>query len=189
MVTGRTRRDDSERPHGRGATAPRANSKPKAGRVAARLLDRVRGEVSDQLNTRKDRIIDRLESVADTVRRMGEPLYGEPLGTVGEYVGGAADRLEGLAAGLRERDVADLAGEVGKFARRRPAAFVGAGLAAGLLAARFLKSSSVEAESRRAARRAERSEAAERGGRHHREANAPSGGRSGPGEIARKRSM
>jgi hypothetical protein len=45
-----------------------------------------------------------------------------------------------LASAWHDRDVRQLAGELGTLARRRPGVFLGAGFAAGVLAARFLKS-------------------------------------------------
>jgi hypothetical protein len=46
-----------------------------------------------------------------------------------------------LSATLRDRDVRELVQDAQQFARRQPAIFVGAAFAAGVLAARFMKSS------------------------------------------------
>lgn len=123
---------------GRGAGGSEAGQAPAR---PAKLVDRVRGRVSDELNARKDRLTETLDGVAETVRRVGEPLREPPYAALGEYVDTAAGRLERLATDLRGRDVDELAREVGRFARKRPAAFVGATLVAGIMAARFLKSS------------------------------------------------
>ncbi len=155
--------------------------------LAARVLQRVGSHVADELNGQKDKVTDTLDEVAKTVRRVGEPFREEPYRAVGEYVETAAGRIQGFAAQLRARDVTDLAADLGEFARRRPAAFVGAGLAVGLVAARLLKGSSVE--SRPAASRRDRSEAAHAGGPYHRDANAAPGPSRAPGEVPRKRSM
>ncbi len=132
------------------------------GRPHSRLIERVRGRLSSELNASKNRVTERLDEVAETVRRMGEPLHQPPYAVLGEYVNDTAGRIERLASDLRERDVEDLAHDLGDLARRRPAAFVGASLAAGIVAARFLKSSSGEATPRRRAMRPERGEARER---------------------------
>jgi hypothetical protein len=79
--------------------------------------------------------------VAETVRRVGEPLHGEPFTRLGRYADGAARAIDRVAGDLRDRDLDQLAEDVRGFARRRPAVFVGAGIAAGVIAARFLKSS------------------------------------------------
>ncbi len=119
----------------RAAGDPRQTSQPRA------LADRVRRQVSYEMNTQKNLVTDALDSLADTVRRVGEPLHEAPYSALGGYTEDAAKRIERLAADLRRRDVRQLAREVGEFARRSPAVFVGAGLAAGLLAGRVLKSS------------------------------------------------
>ncbi len=113
-----------------------------------RLASRLRGRVSSELNAQKDRVTDALDDIASRVRRAGEPLRDDPYAPLGEYAEGAASRIEQLASDLREHDVEELAHEVGEFARRRPGVFVGASLAAGILAARFLKSSGEHDESR-----------------------------------------
>lgn len=103
--------------------------------------------VSGILNARKSRVSDRLEAVADTVRRVGEPLRDAPF-RLGAYADDAAHTIDRFASGLRERDLDQLTEDVRDFARRRPAAFVGVGLAAGLIASRFLKSSSERSSTR-----------------------------------------
>lgn len=120
-----------------------------ARRETAKLSERVRGRLSSELNARKNRATERLDDVAETVRRMGEPLHETAYAPLGAYVDEAASRIAQLASDLRDRDVEDLAHDLGDLARRRPAVFVGAGLAAGIVAARFLKSSSGEVTPRR----------------------------------------
>jgi hypothetical protein len=97
--------------------------------------------VTRELDARKNRVLDRLDVVAGTVRKVGEPLRNDSFPALGSLADDAARRIEGVATGLRERDLDELADEVRGFARSRPVAFVGAGLAAGLIAGRFLRSS------------------------------------------------
>ncbi len=118
----------------------------------ATLGERVRGRVTNELNARKNRVTDRLDDVAETVRRMGEPLREAPYAPLAEYVSSAAGRIEHLASELRGRDVEELAHELGELAQRQPAVFLGATLAAGIVAARFLKSSSADLTPRRQVR-------------------------------------
>lgn len=130
------------------------------------LVGRVRDRLSQELNARKDRASELIESVAGTVRRVGEPLHDQSLGRLGEYTDEAASRLDRIATGLRERDVAELADDVREFGRRHPAAFAAIGFAAGMAAARFLKSTG--ADGGRGSRRsvaADRFVAARAGGR------------------------
>ena len=59
-----------------------------------------------------------------------------------------ADGLERLSGTLRGKDLNTLVRDIESFARAQPAVFLGAAVAAGFLAARFLKSSSAYPESR-----------------------------------------
>jgi len=108
------------------------------------LLDMVRGRAINELNVRKDEVSRTLETVARTVRRAGEPLRELPYEAPARYADGAASGLERFAAGLRQRDVSELPEEVRGLARRQPTAFLAAGFAVGVFAARFLKSSAGE---------------------------------------------
>lgn len=109
------------------------------------LLSMARGRLKTEINARKDRVSGALDEVAETVRRIGVPLRDQSP-ALGGYADEAADRLKQLSTGLRERDVAELAEDVEAFARRYPRAFVATGFTAGLLAARFLRSSAPEGE-------------------------------------------
>lgn len=149
-------------------------------RTYLRLVDLVRERVAAELNARKDRAGRALADLAVTVRRVGEPLGEDPpLETLGGYVDQAAAGLERAARGLRERDVSELADELRRMARRRPAAFAAAGFAVGLVAARFWKSSSAElAAGAREPRRVRPSRAADESGRTRR-ARQPAGAARG----------
>lgn len=117
------------------------------------LRDRLRGRLSHEMNDGKNRIVGALDDVATTVRRVGEPLHERPLSALGGYADQAAEKIEEVAARLRTRNIEQLAGDLGDLARRRPAVFVGAGLAAGLLAGRFMKSSAEETARKRTGRK------------------------------------
>ena len=110
--------------------------------TAAGLMDRVRDGATSQLTTQKGRVTDSLTSLAQAVRQSTESLRSDQQPAVAQYVESAAGQLEHLSNRLRDRDVKDLVQDAQEFARRRPAIFVGAAFAAGLLAARFMKSSS-----------------------------------------------
>jgi hypothetical protein len=109
---------------------------------------RIRQRINSQVGAQKDRAVDRLMNVANAVRRMGEPLRGQPYEPVVKYVNAAAERVEQAAMYLRQHEVNEVVGDVRAAARRHPAVFIGAGLLAGAIAGRFLKSSN-RATSRR----------------------------------------
>ena len=124
-----------------GATGPRQDDGPDS------LFSMVRGRIRTELNDRKNVVSQALDDVAETVRRVGAPLR-EQSSTLGGYAEDAAGRLRSFATTLRERDVAELGDDIKDLAQRYPTAFVAAGLAAGLMTARFLKSSSAAGEPR-----------------------------------------
>ena len=105
------------------------------------VVDRVRHTAAAQLTTQKTRATEALGSVAAAIRQSSQPLRDNNQATLADYAGTAADQLEQFATRLRERDLTELMDDAKRFARRRPAIFVGAAFAAGVLAARFLKSS------------------------------------------------
>ena len=109
--------------------------------TASALMDRVRDGATSQLTTQKGRVTDSLTSLAQAVRQSTESLRGNEQPAVAQYVEQAASQLERLSNRLRDRDVKDLVQDAQQFARRQPAIFIGAAFAAGLVAARFMKSS------------------------------------------------
>lgn len=143
MATTHANVRDPNTPSG-GGGRPTAQEPPEG------LLSMARGRLNTELNARKDRVSAALDELANTVRRVGIPLRDQSP-AIGGYVDQAADQLKRTADGLRERDIAELATEVEQFGRRYPGAFLATGFAAGLLAARFFRSSAPEPEPSRAA--------------------------------------
>jgi ElaB/YqjD/DUF883 family membrane-anchored ribosome-binding protein len=105
------------------------------------MMARVRERATQQLSNQKNRATDGLGNIASAVRQSAQPLRDQHHETIASYVGKAADQLEKLSSSLRERDVPELLDDARRFARERPAVFIGASFAAGLMAARFFKSS------------------------------------------------
>jgi hypothetical protein len=108
------------------------------------VMDRVREGAAARLSSQKDRATDSLGSLARAVRDSSRPLRENQQETLAQYLEKAADGIERFSAKLRERDVKELMHEAQQFARRQPALFLGAAFAAGVIAARFLKSSSTD---------------------------------------------
>ena len=105
------------------------------------MVDRVKHSAAAQLTTQKTRATDALGSVASALRQSSQPLRDNNQTMLADYAGKAADQLEQFSTRFRERDLTELMDDARRFARRQPALFVGAAFAAGVLAARFLKSS------------------------------------------------
>jgi ElaB/YqjD/DUF883 family membrane-anchored ribosome-binding protein len=105
------------------------------------IIDRLRESTANQLSRQKERATDGLGSVVQAVRQSSEQLREEQHETMAQYVGQAADQLEKLSKRLKEKNVEDFVEEAQRFARQRPALFIGSAFAIGAIGARFFKSS------------------------------------------------
>jgi len=111
----------------------------QAGQVASQTQEQVR----TQLNTQKDQASESLGSVAQTVRQIGTQLrQNDTAAPLAQYTDTAANQIENASQYLRTHDVNTMMGDLEQVARRQPALFIGGAFALGLLAARFLKSTS-----------------------------------------------
>ena len=112
----------------------------------ARLASDARRQVRDVVRRRQVSLAERLGGVAAALRDAGRRLDQEVADGLGDVVGRAAQRVERASGYVRRSEPRDMARDVEDFARRRPAAFLGGSFVAGLLLARFLKSSGGRAE-------------------------------------------
>ncbi|HZM37215.1 MAG TPA: hypothetical protein VFC18_22345 [Burkholderiales bacterium] len=79
---------------------------------------------------------------AGALRNAAKQIDGGQHPTTARLATEAADALERMSSSLRSKDLDAMLGETERFARSQPALFLGAAVAAGFLAVRFLKSSS-----------------------------------------------
>jgi ElaB/YqjD/DUF883 family membrane-anchored ribosome-binding protein len=113
----------------------------KATESARDVATQAQSEARNRVERGKQEAATTLSSVASTLLQSGLQLRDEQQNMAGEYVERAARQLERAAHYVQNADLREMVDEVEHFARRRPALFVGSAFAAGLLAARFLKSS------------------------------------------------
>ncbi len=85
--------------------------------------------------TQKEGLAGYLEDIAGAVHRSGEQMEGHQ-DFIAKMVERGADELGALAGTLRSNDLQSLLGELGGLARRQPALFLGASMAAGFALAR-----------------------------------------------------
>jgi hypothetical protein len=114
------------------------DAKRETSRMANQAGDMVQGLVSKQ----KDQAAERLGSVAGALRDVGNRLQEQEGAGFGRYAVRAADQVDRLSGYLRDRDLNTFFRDTEGFARRHPDVFLGGTFLAGLLLARFLKSSS-----------------------------------------------
>ncbi len=92
-------------------------------------------KATDVAETQKANLADKLEDVAQAVHQSGTALEGHQ-DWVAHLVERGAAELTSLASTLRSNDLQSLMGDLGSLARRQPALFVGASMAAGFALAR-----------------------------------------------------
>lgn len=104
------------------------------------VLARVGQSAKARLKVRKDSATEGLDTVADGARQTTRHLRDQHHDYLASYVEKAADHLERVTAHLKEKDIGELVEDVQKFARRRPAVFIGAAFVVGFLCSRLLRS-------------------------------------------------
>jgi hypothetical protein len=109
--------------------------------VGDELRQLVRDKAYQQIESQKERAAGTLGAVAGAVRNATQGLRDSGQTGLAGYVTRAADEIDRWTSRLHEQDLDDAVREVREFARRKPAIFLGVAFGAGVLAARFFKSS------------------------------------------------
>ncbi len=102
---------------------------------ASSLLTAAGEKASSVAEEQKGNVAGYLEDVAKAVHRSGEQLEGHQ-DWIAQMVERGADELGALASTLRANDLQSLLGDLRALAKRQPALFVGASMAAGFALAR-----------------------------------------------------
>lgn len=95
--------------------------------------------VRDIVEEQRSRAASQLGGMADALHKSARDLEQENK-TMAKYTDMAAERLDDVARYLRQANWNDMMREAESFARRQPYWFIGGAVAAGFLAARFVKS-------------------------------------------------
>ena len=109
--------------------------------IGDELRQLVRDKAYEQIDSQKERATGTLGAVAGAVRNATQELRESGQTGLAGYVNRAADEIDRWTSRLRDQDLDDAVREVQQFARRKPAIFLGVAFGAGVLAARFFKSS------------------------------------------------
>lgn len=108
--------------------------------VASQVADKAQDQAQTMFHTQKSQATSTLSSVSQALRESGNNLQGQS-STAAQIINRAADGVDSASRYLEGHELTDLVGEGERFARRNPTVFLGGAFALGLLAARFLKSS------------------------------------------------
>ncbi|HKI02479.1 MAG TPA: hypothetical protein VKK31_10895 [Thermoanaerobaculia bacterium] len=107
-----------------------------------KMAEQARDHVQELVGRQKDQAADRLGGLAGALREAAHKLQeGEQGGNFGRYADRAAEQVERFSGYLRDNDLRGFVNDTETFARRRPDLFLGGTFFAGLMLARFLKSS------------------------------------------------
>ena len=105
------------------------------------FADQLRNRASDALSQQKSRASEGLGSIVEAVRSTGRQLGDTNQPGIARYVSNTADSLQRWVDTFDRKDIREIVEDVQRFGRSRPALFIGMTFGAGLLGARFLKSS------------------------------------------------
>ena len=110
-----------------------------------KMAEQARDHVQELVGRQKDQAADRLGGLAGALREAAHKLQeGDQGGDFGRYADRAAQQVDRLSGYLRDNDLRGFVRDTESFARRRPDLFLGGTFIAGLVLARFLKSSAPE---------------------------------------------
>ncbi len=129
------------------AGSGKANGAANGEHASSGLLGGIQQRVTSRVDEQKNRAADGLGGIADVIRNASNELRGENE-ALASYVDLASDQMRRIADQIRERGVGDMVDDVSRFARRRPALFIGGAFLVGIGIARFLKSSSSRGDDR-----------------------------------------
>jgi hypothetical protein len=136
---------------GNGAAYSAANGKGNGAANAesgsSGLLGGIQQRVTSRVDEQKNRAADGLGGIADVIRNASNELRNENE-ALASYVDMASDQMKAFAEQIRQRGVGEMIDDVGQFARRRPALFIGGAFLVGLGIARFLKSTADHGDDR-----------------------------------------
>ena len=126
-----------------GAEAQHVAGEAKA--QVASLFQQVRGDVSDQARTQQQRAAGGLHGLAGELNQMadGTPQAGMAAGLAQQ----AAERVDGVAAWLENREPSDVLDDVRRYARRNPGTFLAVCAAVGFLGGRLTRGLRDDAQS------------------------------------------
>src|SRR5215218_9095822 len=110
-----------------------------------KMAEQARDHVQELVGRQKDQAANRLGGLAGALREAAHKLHeGDQGGDFGRYADRAAQQVDRLSGYLRDNDLRGFVRDTESFARRRPDLFLGGTFIAGLMLARFLKSSAPE---------------------------------------------
>jgi hypothetical protein len=116
-----------------------------AGEAGARLRDEAQERAAAYASRQREVWSREVEVFANAIRAAGDQFERDEASGMARQTRSVAEGLDDVAHEIRDRAPGEAFRSIESFARRQPAAFVGASVMAGFFLSRFLKSSSAEA--------------------------------------------
>lgn len=114
------------------------------------MVDEASRQAQSALTGQKEAAVGQLSGLAKALRQSSDQLRDQDQGMFASYSQQVADQIDHMSGYLHDRDLKDLMHDAENFARRQPELFIGGAFTLGLLAARFFKSSTPDAQQQRA---------------------------------------
>ena len=126
---------------------PLARATDEAQQTAANLGSVAGGQIKSQLTNQKGKVATQLGSISDALDDLTGQLRQQQQTGIADYPATAAHQLRGISEQLEQADLNQLLTSAQDMARRRPALFLGAAFAMGIVGARLMKSSPPDSRS------------------------------------------
>lgn len=107
----------------------------------SRVASQARDQATELASRATAQTAQRLNSLASALRQAAQQLETDDAAGFGRYAGMAADQVQKASGYLEGKDLGQLVRDTQTFARRHPDLFLGGAFVAGVMLARFIKSS------------------------------------------------
>ncbi len=123
----------------------------QAQQTAMETVESARQQAATQINTQVNKQLTQtgqgLSAISDAASQASQSLRANHQETLADYLDAATARIDQASDYLRKSTLSDLVKDTGRLIERQPLVFVAGAFALGLLGARFLKSTSQDADS------------------------------------------
>jgi hypothetical protein len=120
---------------------PQGSSRPTVEQKATQTAERVADKAQSAFESTKGRITHQFTAVARAIESAAQKLDQEQQSGLSKRVQPYVQKAENASRYLQDKSPRDMKDDLDRFARERPAWFLGGAFVAGLIGARFLKSS------------------------------------------------